>query len=601
MKFFFTLFDSLCYNEDSETPTAFYFRQKRWRLVFNLGMPTAFIFSRKGSSKKWRSVFKEFKMTQLLNKLAKTAHTWNGAISYSTTGFEIGGACLDYFSKAGTYTNRDQKAVNADMVKIFSDNENLALSIVFGLRLITRKPLVDGIEETQTGYGRRDEFYKAVNWLIDNKPNLLYSNLHLIPVFGCWKDFLQESLIERLDRKQVYELVAANLGDNLLRKYLPQIRSGKHKKVEGEEKKEGNLRTERDKKRVMWAKGLCKFLKINYREYRKLKTEGAAHVWQKQMTNKDWDNINFNGIPGKAMLNHTVQKGKDKQTVFERHNQIERLKEWVLGQKTIKFTGYPYELTRAAAHNKKPSVIQKLILDRQFETVLEPMKVHKLGNVLPCLDISGSMTMDVGNGVSAYDICISMGIVFSCLNNGHFKDVVCGFSDSPILTKLAGSMCDRLNIIETDKEFQRVAWGSTNFQGVIDLLVKTRKENPNIPVEEYPETLLVISDMQMNVAGKNSKTNYEMAMKKLNSVGLGDVRIIWWFVNGQGSDFPAQMDSKGCYLIGGFDPVNIKSLMGLSSGNVEKKDFKAEEKKEETPFDGMMNFLKQPIFNLLKF
>jgi len=529
-------------------------------------------------------------MTLLLNKLAKTAHTWNGAISYSTTGFEKFGACLDYFAKAGTYTNRSQETVDADMIRIFGDDESVALSIVFALRLISRKPDVAGIEETQTGYGRRDEFYKACVWLANNKPNLLYANLHLIPVFGCWKDFVQGPLIDALDREKVYALVASNLGDGLLRKYLPQIRSSK------------NGRTDRDKKRIEWAKGLCRHLGVSFADYRRVKREGAGHIWQRQMTQGEWGKINFNGIPGKAMLRHTTQKGRDKQTVFERHDQVERLREWVLSQKSVKFTGYPYELSRQASSRKNPSLVQRLILDRQFETVLEPMKAHKLGNVLPCLDISGSMTCEIVSGVSAYDICISMGIVFSCLNNGHFKDMVCGFSDSPILLKLTGGLCDRLKLIETDSEFQRVAWGSTNFQGVIDLLVKTRKENPEIPVEEYPETILVVSDMQFNPSGRNSKTNYESAMRKLNSVGLGDMRIIWWFVNGAGADFPAQMDSKGCYMIGGFDPVNIKALMGLTATGQDpkkSKDFNAAEKKEETPLDGMMNVLSQPIFGLL--
>jgi hypothetical protein len=41
--------------------------------------------------------------------------------------------------------------------------------------------------------------------------------------------------------------------------------------------------------------------------------------------------------------------------------------------------------------------------------------------------------------------------------------------------------------------------------------------------------------------------------------------------------------------------------MGLDSTVPEKKDFNAQEKKEETPLDGMLNFLNQPIFNLVRF
>jgi hypothetical protein len=445
---------------------------------------------------------------------------------------------------------------------------------------MSRKPNVEipSLQEIQTGYGRRDEFYKAITWLHNMRPQLLYRNLHLIPFFGCWKDLLTEPLINLLDRQKVYELVKANLDDGLVRKYLPQMRSKK------------KTRSKRDAARSQWAAGFAKFMGISQQEYRKLKSSGTAHIWQKQMGRKEWDKINFNGIPGKAMLLHTSQKGKDKQTVFERHNQVERLKEWALKQNNIKFTGYPYELTKAAAKN--PSVIQKIVYNKQFETLLDSMRAHKLGNVLSCLDTSGSMGASVAGTTTAYDICVSMGLVFSALNVGYFKDAAVAFNNVSTLIKLKGEFCDRVRQIKE----MTTAWGSTNFQSVIDLLVKIRKDNPEIPVDQYPETLLAISDMQFNPVGGNTETNYKAAMRKLSEVGLGHMRFIWWCVNGSGKDFPAQMNDKGCYMISGFDPVNIKALMGLTAKN---KDFNAKEKQEETPLDGLMNFLNQPIFNLI--
>jgi hypothetical protein len=518
-------------------------------------------------------------MSRVLNQMNKTTQTWNGAVSNATTGFEKLGTCLDYFFKAGTYVGRDQKIVDTDMGRIFSDDEQTALKILFGLRLITRKPKLNDASkvsptpehkddtegsvewDVQTGYGRKDEFYKGVVWLHNYKPDLLYRNLHLIPIFGSWKDLVTEPLIDILNRDRVYELVAQNLDDQLLRKYLPQIRSTR------------KVRTERDRKRSEWAKGFCSHMGINPKEYRKLKAAGAAHIWQKQMQRKEWDSIHFNGIPGKAMLLHTSRKGKDQKTVFERHGLVERLKDWVVKQKSVKFNGYPYELLIAA--KKNPSIVQRIVYDKQFESVLEKMSGHKLGNVLACIDISGSMGMQVLPNVSAMDICISMGISFSALNSGYFQDVICGFSDQAIIAKLKGGFCDRLNHIQTNHDIQRVAWGSTNFQGVIDLLCQIRQSNPSIPVDEYPETLLVISDMQFNPStggyyGYNSgwaspeqtETNYDTARRKLNAVGLRDVRIIWWCVNGQTTDFPSQMTDKGVYMIGGFDPGEPKGSHG---------------------------------------
>jgi hypothetical protein len=344
---------------------------------------------------------------------------------------------------------------------------------------------------------------------------------------------------------------------------------------------------------------------LREQDYRKLKAEGPAHVFQRQMSRNQWEALNFNGIPGRAMMRLISRTGKDKKTALERHGQVERLLAWVREQPMVKFTGYAYELVRAA--RTRNDLVSREIFDRQFATVLEPMRGHALGNVLCALDTSGSMTMEVVPGVSAYDICISLGIAFSSLNVGHFRDCVVAFGERSNLVTLQGSFTKRLGQIET----MTTAWGSTNFQSVIDLLTRIRQDNPAIPVEDYPSTLLVVSDMQFNPVGGNAQTNYQAAMQKLRAVGLGGLRIIWWFVNGAATDFPSSMEDEGVYMVGGFDPAVLKGLMGLKGTAkpkepaVEKTDeakapqADAPEKRQETPLEGMLNFLRQPIFGLL--
>jgi len=518
-------------------------------------------------------------MNSVLKAMSQgSSFTENGAISNSTTNSSL----LDYFSKVGTYTKRSEDEVTLDMLRIFGEDEPTALKLVFASRLITRKTNELGEKsECQSGFGRKSEFYSAVAWLHNNRPELLYRNLHLIPVFGSWKDFLTEPLIDVLDRNKVFQLFAENLDNQLLRKYLPQMRSAKQQ------------RTERDKKRSTWAKNFANTIGLSERDYRKLKSQGTAHIFQRQMSAQQWDKIHFNGIPGRAMTKLISQKGKDGKSVFERHNLVEKMTEWLLTQKNVKFNGYPYELTQAASCRKKPNLVQKIVYNKQFENLLEKIGTTSLGNTLCALDTSGSMTYEVVPGVSALNICLSLGLVFSSLNVGHFKDHVVAFDNVSRLIRLKGNFVDKLHQIER----METAWGGTNFQSVIDLLVNTRMKNPEIPIEEYPETLLVVSDMQFNPAGMNTQTNYEVAMNKLQSVGLGKMRLIWWFVTGRCSDFPSQMDDKGVYIIGGFDPIVLKSLLGLSQTT--KSNETLEEKIQQTPMDGMMNILNQPIFDLL--
>jgi hypothetical protein len=119
------------------------------------------------------------------------------------------------------------------------------------------------------------------------------------------------------------------------------------------------------------------------------------------------------------------------------------------------------------------------------------------------------------------------------------------------------------------------AWGSTNFQSVIDEIVRIRKRNPEIPLSDYPETLLVVSDMQFNPTNdwrcspdsRSERTNYESAIAKLSKVFpqefVDKFKIVWWQVNGsRTTDFPSNMDCGGTYVFSGFDGSVISFLLG---------------------------------------
>src|SRR6185436_11250156 len=112
------------------------------------------------------------------------------------------------------------------------------------------------------------------------------------------------------------------------------------------------------------------------------------------------------------------------------------------------------------------------------------------------------------------------------------------------------------------------AMGSTNFQSVIDELIRVRTQNPNIPLEEFPKVILGVSDMQFNptdhdIYGRRGRTtNHEAALKKLNAVGLNP-SFIFWQVNGSyAGDVPVKMDEPGVHLISGFDPAIVTAILG---------------------------------------
>ena len=123
------------------------------------------------------------------------------------------------------------------------------------------------------------------------------------------------------------------------------------------------------------------------------------------------------------------------------------------------------------------------------------------GNVWCALDTSGSMSSQIpGSDVTALDVCKSLGIYFSTLNEGAFHKNVIMFDSTSRVKQLSGSFSEMWDQIPYD------AMGSTNFQSVVDEIVRIRTKNPNIPLSDYPKTLLVVSDMQFNPSNSWSWT-----------------------------------------------------------------------------------------------
>ena len=534
----------------------------------------------------------------LKNLGKKNTVTWNGAISNSTSGSSV----LDYFAKCGSYRGRPCEAVNADIASIMGEDAFTALKVVFYNRMVTRK--VKGFANTtdavQKGQGQKDEFIKSLAWLEHNYPDTLYNNLWLVPLVGTWKDLWYDSAASGFsyyfDADKVYALVKAGMKSEyhrgLLAKYLPKIRSRK------------NVKNARHERMNAWARGLCARLGWTEADYRKFKSapENCAHLYQRQMCAGEWSDLDFNMIPGKALFAMLSQKGKDQKNAIERHDLEKKYLAWIKKQPVAKFTGYPYELYLASKN--KRSLIQKHTYDKQFLGLLEKAKESVppellAKGVLCALDTSGSMSGSYpGNGLpgglAPIDICIGLGLYFANLIEGHFNKHVIMFDSESEFLHLHGTFCDQVEQIAK----HATAWGSTNFQSVIDEIVRVRRMNPEVPVSDFPEVLLVVSDMQFDYAGHNTETNYQHAMNKLRAVGLPDMTIIWWNVNGAYTgDVPSTMDDPGTILISGFDGAIVTSLLG---GIEEVVDQVTGEKRKRTPDEMMQLALDQEILNKVK-
>lgn len=511
-----------------------------------------------------------FVKANLLDPGANGARTENGAISYST----IGTALLDQFGKAGVYRGRTINEVWSEQERLWGEDPVNALKFPFYLRMITRQTNVLGGEKTgavQRGQGAKDESFKRLLWIAKYHPEEFYRNLWVLPVVGSWKDLwvllsMEEDLVA-LDHKKFFEVMAQGINDpnhkDLVKKYLPRIRSDR------------KCTTVWAKRTNALAKEFANFAGWSFKDYREFKSTGKAHEFQTVICQGLYSNINWNTIPGKALLN--LVSGK----FLEKHNLSDAYIKWLQSQPVAKFNGYPFELgrkVRTLGFNSN-SLATKITIDKQFDGLIATAKKGGgaiKGNVLCGLDNSSSMTwVTLDNaGTMPLDVCMSLGVYFSELNTGAFHNVVASFDNTSKLMTLSGTFSEKINYLRKNCR----GMGGTNFQSLVDLIVDTRKAHPEMPLEDFPETLLVVSDMQFNptrtwwddgewASKAVEKTNYETAIAKLSEVFpkefVDNFKIVWWYCsNRPTSDFPSTMEDAGTYMMSGYDGAIISFLLG---------------------------------------
>ena len=531
-------------------------------------------------------------MNDFLKAATNVAYTENGALSYATTN----NVCIDQFGKAGSCRGRDIETVFTEQAALWAANKEFAVKFPFYLRMITRKAkYADGTvtETPQRGQGARDEAFKRLLWFVHNEPEIFYNNLWILPIVGSWKDlWVLMSMDDAIDQKKVFTVIAEGCQNesqkDLVKKYLPRIRANK------------KCSTTWANKTNSLAKAFCNWAGWTAQEYRKFKSTGKAHEFQKYISTGQYDKLEWNKISGKALLNLATSK------FLENHNLTDNYLSWISNTTTAKFNGYPYELGMKMLKlwrcQSTSAKIGKMTLDAQFENLLITAKEGTggiSGNVWCALDTSGSMGTRVdgkNSDLTAYDVCISLGIFFSSLNEGAFHKNVIMFDDISRVKQLTGKFSEMYTQIASSQ----TAWGGTNFQSIVDEIIRIRKSRPNIPLTDYPTTLLVVSDMQFNNCGYS--TNYEVMKQKLYTAFpkefVDSMKFIWWQVNGRRvNDVPATLDDGGNYFLSGFDGSVITLLLGNGEETIDEK---TGEKRTPTMEELIEIAMNQEILQLVK-
>ena len=421
-------------------------------------------------------------------------------------------ANVDLFFKIGASRGKN---IIPDFVAGLVENEDIALRIALWAR------------DVRGGSGERKLFRDILNYLEVNRPELAEKVIVKIPEVGRWDDMF--TFKTKTFREKAFEEIRSALeaGNGLAAKWCD--RKGQN------------------------ALDLRNYLGWSPKFYRKTLVN-LTNAVEQQMCSNNWDEINFSHVPSVASARY--------KKAFNRHTPkyAEYVSALVNGNNpTVKVNAgavYPYDVIKGVHGYHYNANFNKTELDlvvKQWEAL--PNFVGD-ANILPLVDVSGSMTCPAGTNskVTCIDVAVSLGLYLAEKNKGKFKDTFLTFSSKPELLHLKG------NVVQKMQQMVKSSWDmSTDLHKAMDKILKTAVEG-NVPQSEMPEMLLILSDMQFNQCARMDHTAMQMIEHKFTSAGYKVPAIVFWNLNAK-DNVPVKHDKSGVALVSGFSPAIVKSVL----------------------------------------
>lgn len=434
-------------------------------------------------------------MSTLYNATTNMGFTENGALTLTTTG----SAVLDLFAMGGALRSRKDEAIISMVDKAYQEDAIKTLAVLLYLR------------DCRGGQGEKRLFKVALKHLVKTYNLNTKALFDSVAEVGCYKD-----IFDILSPEEVASVISPYVKDspddshNLLFKWMPSIKGAREK----------------------YAKKLARLLGMSDKEYRKFLSAKRKNLnlVESKMCRNEWKEITYSSVPSRANLIYS--------SAFMKHD-AERYGSYLADVKSGKTkinasVLYPYEV-----YTKKNSP--------NADALWEALPDYTDGtNALVVCDTSGSMLGGV-NSVSPISVAVSLALYFAERNKGIFHNEFITFSDTPKFQKIEGnSLLDRIrSMINSD-------WGmSTNLQKVFKLILNSAVKF-NVPKEEMPVSIYIISDMEFNSCVKG--TNLDEIIDRYKEAGYDLPRIIFWNVDSRQNNVSASKDTKGVMLVSGCSP-----------------------------------------------
>ena len=453
--------------------------------------------------------------------------TENGALAHRSTGSKV----YDLFAFGAAYRSRSDGDIILLFKNAFEEDADLALKCLFYIR------------DCRGGQGERNFFRVCFKWLAKNHTKVARKLLDKVSEYGRWDDLfvLLDTPVERdvyaLIKKQLMldmEDAIDNKGISLLGKWLPSE----------------NAHAEKTK---LYAGKIRKALGMNSKQYRQMlsKLRGHLNVLEKLMSANRWDEIEFDKIPSKAGLIY--------RNAFARRDIIAKKYETFAKDNSTKVnagTLYPYEIVEKAIRVGRRDTVERAMINKYWENQKDYLNGAS-PNMLCVVDTSGSMW---GRPIA---VAISLGLYCAERMNGPFADKYISFSRNPQLITTEGE--DFVDKVE--RIYRTNLCENTDLTKVFDLLLSVASR-PGVRKEDIPETIVVISDMEIDyMSNWNSsevETEMERVRRKWARCGLKLPRLVYWNVDARSNTI---LDSgPDVSFVSGFSPVIFQQVLTGKTG-----------------------------------
>lgn len=446
-----------------------------------------------------------------------TTETANGAKAYKSTENK----CLDFFGcgASSRYNTGNAKKL---FLRAYKEDPETAIRILFYIR------------DIRGGQGERDVFRVIFKELIELDPKAASRLLWFVPEYGRWDDLLVvedtqlwDLFIDIVKKQFILDNEAVKFGTtvSLMAKWLPSINS-----------------SSKNSKRI--GRKIAKSLGWSEKTYRKELTKLRSYIKivEQKMCANEWNLINYEQVPSKAAMMYRKAFGKHD---YERY--LKYLEDVKNGNKKINAsTLFPYDI-----------VTNYLYKDQKNDDTIN-LQWNSLPNYMEGVSLNGLVVADVSGSMWGMPLAVSISLAMYVAerNTGIWKDKFMTFSQEPSLEEIIGS-----NIGERIRNLENSSWGyNTNLQKVFDLILQTGIKN-NISPQEMPQRLIIVSDMQFDVACHDNKlTNFEEIKRKYKEHGYEIPFLVFWNVESR-DNVPMKFDDTGTCLVSGCSPSILKSVL----------------------------------------